>query len=89
MVGRRPVRGRSPADHYRHPPFQGWQGPAADLCLQVCGDKAANERRLEMAQEHRNDDRSAKPQSQVELIEDELEQVSAAGGRVDPGGANN
>jgi hypothetical protein len=57
--------------------------------LQVCGDKAANERRLEMAQEHRNDDRSAKPQSQVELIEDELEQVSAAGGRVDPGGANN
>jgi len=27
--------------------------------------------------------------SQIELSEDELDWVSAAGGRVDPGGANN
>ena len=42
-----------------------------------------------MAQEHQSEARIAKPQSQVEVGEDELEQISAAGGRVDPGGANN
>jgi hypothetical protein len=42
-----------------------------------------------MASEYRNDVQGAKLQNQAELSEDELEQVSAAGGRVDPGGANN
>jgi hypothetical protein len=42
-----------------------------------------------MAREYRNDGLSAKLQNQAELSEDELEQVSAAGGRIDPGGANN
>jgi hypothetical protein len=55
----------------------------------VSGDKAASRRRPEMAREHHDDVQSAKLQRQVELSEDELEQVSAGGGRIDPGGANN
>lgn len=56
----------------------------------MSGDKAANERRPEMASQDRNDVQSAKLQHhQAELSEDDLEQVSAAGGRIDPGGANN
>ena len=42
-----------------------------------------------MAQEHRDEVQGVKPRSRSELTEDELAQVSAAGGRVDPGGANN
>jgi hypothetical protein len=42
-----------------------------------------------MAQEHRNEAKVTEQRSQVELTEGELEQVAAAGGRIDPGGANN
>jgi hypothetical protein len=42
-----------------------------------------------MAQEHRYDAKVAEQRSEVELTEHELEQVVAAGGRIDPGGANN
>ena len=42
-----------------------------------------------MAQEYRDEVKIAEQHSQVELTEGELELVAAAGGRVDPGGANN
>ena len=43
-----------------------------------------------MAQEHRYEAEVAKGRSQVELSEDELEQVAAAGGiRIGSDGANN
>jgi hypothetical protein len=78
----------SSTNHYRYPSFQGWQAAAMVLRCEVCGDMAANERRPITAQGHQSETTSAKRRSQVELGDDELEQVAAGGGRVDPGGAN-
>jgi hypothetical protein len=82
IFGYRRVQVRSSANHYRYPHFQGWQVTAADLCFQVCGDNAADERRPKMAQDHRNDAQRANPQSQVGLTQDELNLI--VGGSTDP-----
>lgn len=78
----RPVQIRSSANHYRYPPFQGWQATAADLRFQVCGDTAANEGRPKMAQQHRDAAQRANARNQVELIGDELNLI--VGGSTDP-----
>jgi hypothetical protein len=92
VISIRPIwRITLPADHYRYPSFQGWQAGGTALRCEVCGDKAANEGRPVMAQEHRDEAKSTEQRGQVELSELELEQVTAAGSgvRITSDGANN
>lgn len=91
ISGTRRVRITSTTNHYHYPPFQGWQAAETVLRCQVSGDTAANERRPIMAQEYGSEAQVETRRGQVELSEDELEQVSAAGGgiRVGSDGANN